>query len=76
MLLAALALAAAPTEPPPPFFPPNPRDMRIVRMIDNTLPDPGADVVRLCQGEGRVCFTYHQRKGGMVTITIPFGRKH
>jgi hypothetical protein len=81
MLLLALAAAAAATchggADCPPFLPPTAEGMRIVHVIENTqLPDPGANNLRLCVKDGKVCTFYHERKGAGITITIPIGKRH
>jgi hypothetical protein len=82
MLGLALAVAAAAAtchgEPTcPPFLPPTAEGMRIVHVIENTqLPDPGANNLRLCVKDGKVCSFYHERKGIGITITIPIGKRH
>lgn len=79
-MIALLALAAAATtchgEPTcPPFLPPTNDGMHIVHVIERTqLPTPGADNLRLCVKDGKLCGYYHQQNGVGVTITVPFGK--
>jgi hypothetical protein len=76
LALAAAALAATPTQPEAPFFPPNPRDHIIIdRIYYHRIPDPGADHLRLCVKDGQVCAFYNEKKASGLTITIPLGKR-
>lgn len=70
LIVAALVGAQpAPVIPNAPFLPPEP----IKSIVYTTLPDPGANKFRLCQG--KVCVEHHEGRDTRLTITIPLGRK-